>query len=63
MRVHGLYNVVTAIRESERMRVYILDVGDKLVVIRVGNELWASGAEKSEVQAVIDSIEIERSAP
>jgi hypothetical protein len=63
MRIHGLYNFMTAIRESERMVVWILDVGDRLVVIRVGHELWASEADHRQLQAVIDSIVIEPFAP
>jgi hypothetical protein len=63
MRIYGLYNYVTAIRESERMQVWILDVGDRLVVIRTGQELWASEADRLQLQTVIDSIEITPSAP
>jgi hypothetical protein len=62
MRIHGLYNFITAIRESERMQVWILDVGGQLVVIRTGQELWASEADQQQVQAVIGSIKIEPSA-
>jgi hypothetical protein len=45
------------------MQVWILDVGDRLVVIRTGQELWASEADRLQLQTVIDSVEITPSAP
>jgi hypothetical protein len=63
MRIHGLYHYVPAIRDNERMQIWILEVQDLLVVVRAGHEQWATEADRRELQAVISSIKISPSSP